>query len=152
MPRVAVPIATVRPPAAVPSALGHVAFAAEAEADDARTILLVALGDWLVGAATTTRHSDAMIRARGMLTGDVETPSSRVLREISEQNISYSGLMGRYAEEWHRRFNAHRLPSEIRTGLADEAIASLRRQRAVESADILPFDEFLHEFYAQYRR
>ena len=108
--------------------------------------------DWLDGAATTTRHSDAMIRARGMLTGDVETPSSRVLREISEQNISYSGLMGRYAEEWHRRFNAHRLPSEIRTGLADEAIASLRRQRAVESADSLPFDEFLHEFYAQYRR
>ena len=54
VPRVAVPIATVRPPAAVPSALGHVAFAAEAEADDARTILLVALGDWLVGAAVVS--------------------------------------------------------------------------------------------------
>ena len=108
--------------------------------------------DWLDGATTTTRHSDAMIRARGMLTGDVETPSSRVLREISEQNISYSDLMGRYAEEWHRGFAAHPLSSEIRAGLADEAIASLRRQRAVESADSLSFDAFLHEFYAQYRR
>ena len=86
-----------------------------------------------------------------MLTGDVETPSSRVLREIFEQNISYSDLMGRYAEEWHRGFKAHPLPSKIRTGLADEAIASLRRQRAIESADSLSFDAFLHEFYAQYR-
>jgi glutamate--cysteine ligase len=108
--------------------------------------------DWLDGATTTTRHGDAMIRARGMLTGDVETPSSRVLREISEQNISYSDLMGRYAEEWHRGFDAHPLPSEIRTGLADEAIASLRRQRDIESADSVSFDAFLHEFYAQYRR
>jgi len=108
--------------------------------------------DWLDGARTTTRHSDAMVRARGMLTSDVETPSSRVLREISEQNISYSDLMGRYTEEWHRGFDAHPLPSDIRTVLADEAIASLRRQRDIESADTLSFDAFLHEFYAQYRR
>ena len=107
---------------------------------------------WLDSATSTTRHSDAMIRARGMLMDDVETPSSRVLREIFEQNISYSGLMGRYAEEWHRQFDAHPIPSEIGTSLADEAIASLRRQRDIESADSVSFDAFLHEFYAQYRR
>ena len=107
--------------------------------------------DWLDRANATTRHNDAMIRARGMLTGDIETPSSRVLREIFEQNISYSDLMGRYAEEWHREFDAHPIPSEIKTSLADEAIASLRRQRDIESADSVSFDRFLHEFYAQYR-
>ena len=107
--------------------------------------------DWLDRANATTRHNDAMIRARGMLTGDIETPSSRVLREIFEQNVSYSDLMGRYAEEWDREFDAHPIPSEIKTSLADEAIASLRRQRDIESADSVSFDRFLHEFYAQYR-
>ena len=108
--------------------------------------------EWLDNATSTTRHSDVMNRARGMLTGDVETPSSRVLREIFEQNISYSDLMGRYAEEWHREFDAHPIPSETRTSLADEAIASLRRQRDIESADSVSFDAFLSEFYAQYWR
>ena len=107
--------------------------------------------DWLDSADATTRHNDAMIRAQRMLTGDIETPSSRVLREIFEQNISYSDLMGRYAEEWNREFDAHPIPSEIKTSLADEAIASLRRQRDIESADSLSFDAFLHGFYAQYR-
>ena len=108
--------------------------------------------EWLDRATSTTRHSDVMNRARGMLTGDVETPSSRVLREIFEQNISYSDLMGRYAEEWHREFDAHPIPSETRTSLADEAIASLRRQRDIESSDSVSFDAFLSEFYAQYWR
>ena len=83
--------------------------------------------EWLDSATSTMRHSDAVNRARGTLAGDVETPSSRVLREIFEQNISYSDLMGRYSQEWHREFDAHPIPSEIRTSLADEAIASLRR-------------------------
>ena len=87
-----------------------------------------------------------------MLLGKQETPSARVLREVSEKNVSYSDLMGRYADEWPREFDAYLLPSEIKTGLADEAIASLRRQRDIESADSLSFDAFLSEFYAQYRR
>ena len=108
--------------------------------------------DWLDSAAATTRHNDTMIRAKGMVMGDIETPSSRVLREISEQNVSYSELIGRYADKWHREFDAHPIPSEVKTGLANEAIASLRRQRDIESADSLSFDAFLSEFYAQYRR
>jgi len=108
--------------------------------------------DWLDSATATTCHSKAIARAQDMLIGKQETPSERVLREISEKNISYSDLMGRYAGEWHREFDAHPLPNEIRTGLADEAIASLRRQRDIESADSVSFDAFVHEFYAQYRR
>ena len=108
--------------------------------------------EWLDSANATTRHSHAIIRAEGMVMGDVETPSSRVLREISEQNVSFSELMGRYAAQWHREFKNYPIPSEIKTALADEAIASLRRQREIESADSLSFDAFLSEFYAQYRR
>jgi glutamate--cysteine ligase len=87
-----------------------------------------------------------------MLMGDVETPSARVLRELTEQGLSYSELMGNYADRWNHAFEDHAIPSKIKTGLADEAIASLRRQREIEINDKLSFDEFLREFYAQYRR
>ena len=108
--------------------------------------------EWLDSANATTRHSDATILAEGMMIGDVETPSSRVLREISEQNVSFSELIGRYAEQWHTEFKNYHIPSTIKTALADEAITSLRRQREIESADTLSFDAFLSKFYAQYRR
>ncbi|MGB1350233.1 MAG: glutamate--cysteine ligase [Luminiphilus sp.] len=106
---------------------------------------------WLDNAGATTRHSDAVTEARGMLMGDTETPSARVLREMSEQTLSFAELMGSYAEQWNREFEDHPMPSHIKTGLADEAIASLRRQREIEAADGLSFDAFLSEFYAQYR-
>ena len=106
---------------------------------------------WLDNAGATTRHSDAVTEARGMLMGDTETPSARVLREMSEQTLSFAELMGSYAEQWNREFEDHPMPSHIKTGLADEAIASLRRQREIEAADDLSFDAFLSEFYAQYR-
>lgn len=106
----------------------------------------------LDSANATSHHGKAVARARGMLMGDVETPSARVLRELTEQGLSYSELMGNYADRWHHAFEDHAIPSKIKTGLADEAIASLRRQREIEINDKLSFDEFLREFYAQYRR
>ena len=84
-----------------------------------------------------------------MLTGDVETPSSRVLREIFEQNISYSDLMGRYADSGIANSTPTRY--RARSNHLAEAIASLRRQRDIEFTDSVSFDAFLHEFYAQYR-
>jgi glutamate--cysteine ligase len=106
----------------------------------------------LDSANATSHHGKAVARARGMLMGDVETPSARVLRELTEQGLSYSELMGNYADRWNHAFEDHAIPSKIKTGLADEAIASLRRQREIEINDKLSFDEFLREFYAQYRR
>ena len=107
--------------------------------------------DWLDSAATSKRHSDAVVRARSMLIGEEETPSARVLREIFEQKCSYAELMGTYAVHWNREFEKCSIASKIRTGLADEAVASLRRQRDMENHDTLSFEEFLREFYAQYR-
>ena len=108
--------------------------------------------NWLDSAGMTDRHSQAVARAQGMLTGNIETPSARVLREMTEQQLSYSQLMGSYSEQWHREFEHQAIPSQIKTALADEAIASLRRQREIESNESLSFEDFLGQFYAQYRR
>ncbi len=102
-------------------------------------------------ANNTTRHAKAVRTAQARIHGDQETPSARVIRELSEGQIDYSALMGQYSEQWNQMFREAAIPQTIRTHLADEAIASLRRQREVENSDASTFDTFLQTFYAQYR-
>ena len=47
-------------------------------------------------------------------------------------------------------FQDFALPLNARTQLADEAIASLRKQREIEKSDTSTFDAFLQAFYTQY--
>ena len=80
-----------------------------------------------------------------------ETPSARVIRELNEGQIDYSALMGQYSEQWNQMFRETAIPQNIRTYLADEAIASLRKQREIEKSDTSTFEAFLQAFYSQYR-
>jgi glutamate--cysteine ligase len=82
--------------------------------------------------------------------GDEETYSARVVRELDEQSVDYSTLMGEYSKRWNRMFQDFALPLNARTQLADEAIASLRKQREIEKSDTSTFDAFLQAFYTQY--
>lgn len=111
----------------------------------------MAAAELLDGATNTTRHTEAVNTAQARVLGDQETPSARVIRELNESQIDYSTLMGKYSEQWNQRFRETAIPQNIRTHLADEAIASLRKQREIENSDASTFDAFLHAFYAQYR-
>ena len=106
---------------------------------------------WLDTADATQRHTQAVDRAKAMFEGDIETPSARVLREMTEQQLGYAELMSAYSDRWNSEFEQHTIPSEVKTALADEAISSLRRQREIEATDSISFDAFLSEFYRQYR-
>jgi glutamate--cysteine ligase len=75
-----------------------------------------------------------------------------MLRELGERRIDYSTLVAEYSARWDADFQRFTLPQPIRTRLADEAISSLRKQREIEAADTLAFEDFLIEFYAQYVR
>ncbi|MDG1654714.1 MAG: glutamate--cysteine ligase, partial [Luminiphilus sp.] len=66
--------------------------------------------------------------------------------------VDYSTLVGEYSARWDADFQRFTLPQTIKTSLADEAIASLRKQREIEATDTLAFEDFLNEFYAQYLR
>ena len=112
---------------------------------------MMAAAELLDGANATTRHAEAVKTAQARIIGDQETPSARVIRELSESQIDYSVLMGQYSEQWNQMFREAAIPQNVRTHLADEAIASLRKQREIENSDTLTFDAFLHAFYAQYR-
>ena len=112
---------------------------------------MMAAAELLDSANKTTRHAEAVNTAQARVFGDQETPSARVIRELHESQIDYSTLMGRYSEHWNEMFRETAIPQNIRTHLADEAIASLRKQREIENSDASTFDAFLRAFYAQYR-
>ena len=112
---------------------------------------MMAAAELLDGANATTRHAEAVKTAQARIIGDQETPSARVIRELSESQIDYSVLMGQYSEQWNQMFREAAIPQNVRTHLADEAIVSLRKQREIEKSDTLTFDAFLQAFYAQYR-
>jgi glutamate--cysteine ligase len=109
-----------------------------------------ATAELLDSANQTSRHVEAVKAARSKIVGDEETYSARVVRELDEQSVDYSTLMGEYSKRWNRMFQDFTLPLNTRTQLADEAIASLRKQREIEKSDASTFDAFLQAFYAQY--
>ena len=112
---------------------------------------MMAAAELLDGANNTTRHAEAVKTAQARIIGNQETPSARVIRELSEGQIDYSVLIGQYSEQWNQMFRETAISQNVRTHLADEAIASLRKQREIENSDTLTFDAFLQAFYAQYR-
>ena len=64
---------------------------------------MMAAAELLDGANATTRHGEAVKTAQARIIGDQETPSARVIRELSESQIDYSVLMGR-TEQWNQMF------------------------------------------------
>jgi glutamate--cysteine ligase len=112
---------------------------------------MMTAAELLDGASNTARHTEAVNAAQARILGDQETPSARVIRELNEGQIDYSALMGQYSEQWNQMFRETAIPQNIRTHLADEAIASLRKQREIEKSDTSTFEAFLQAFYSQYR-
>ena len=107
---------------------------------------------WLDQCGQTNRHRDAVAMANSRVLGTAETLSGRMLRELDERRMDYSTLVGEYSARWDADFQRFTLPQTIKTSLADEAITSLRKQREIEAADTLAFEDFLNGFYAQYVR
>jgi glutamate--cysteine ligase len=120
------------------------------EASASILMSMEATAELLDSANQTSRHVEAVNAARSKITGDEETYSARVVRELDEQSVDYSTLMGEYSKRWNRMFQDFALPLNARTQLADEAIASLRKQREIEKSDTSTFDAFLQAFYTQY--
>jgi glutamate--cysteine ligase len=120
------------------------------EASASILMSMEATAELLDSANQTSRHVEAVNAARSKIAGDEETYSARVVRELDEQSVDYSTLMGEYSKRWNRMFQDFALPLNARTRLADEAIASLRKQREIEKSDTSTFDAFLQAFYTQY--
>lgn len=98
----------------------------------------------------TTHHQQAVAEARRRVEDPELTPSARLLAEMESGALSHSEIISRYSRQWDKQHRQKGLSERARIALADEAVASLRRQRDIEESENESFDTFLARFYAQY--
>ncbi len=77
------------------------------------------------------------------------TPSARMLAEMRERGEGFAEFARRLTEEHRATFLAEPPSPERTAWLGDLTASSLDRQRAIEAAETLEFDEFLRRYFAQ---
>ncbi|MCG6940800.1 MAG: glutamate--cysteine ligase [Thiohalocapsa sp.] len=77
------------------------------------------------------------------------TPSARMLAEMRERGEGFAQFARRLTEQHRKTFLAAPPSPERVAWLMDLAATSLDRQRAIEAADDIDFDEFLRRYFAQ---
>jgi glutamate--cysteine ligase len=79
------------------------------------------------------------------------TPSARVLREMREQDTPFFRLALAYSERWADYFRKRPLAPEIQAAFEQETRQSLQDQEAIEQADDISFEQYLDNFFSQYK-
>jgi glutamate--cysteine ligase len=92
----------------------------------------------------------AAVQAMQDLLADTEsTPSARVLDELRTRGVSFFSFALEMARNHREYFSALApLPERRATILETEASNSLERQRAIEAADEISFDQYLEQYFA----
>ncbi len=79
------------------------------------------------------------------------TPSARILREMREQGLPFFRLAMAYSERWAQHYRARPLPPAELERFQKETARSLHAQRDIEASDTISFEQYLDNFYSQYR-
>ncbi len=122
----------------------------------------VALADWagevlegmvavaeLIDGGSDGPHG-ASVRSQQAKVRDPElTPSARMLAEMRERGEGFAVLARRLSEQHRDYFQSLSLAPERAAWLSGLAQGSLERQRQIEAADDIDFDEFLRRYFAQ---
>ena len=97
----------------------------------------------------TRRYAGAVRACREALDDPRRLPSARVLDELRGRSEAFFEFAMRKSEEHRASLLAETLPPARKAALEAEAIASLRAQQEIESADRLSFSEYLERYFAQ---
>jgi len=77
------------------------------------------------------------------------TPSARMLAEMRANGEGFAELAARLTDQHRNAFRAMSIDPEREAWLRRLAETSLDRQKAIEAADDIDFDEFLRRYFAQ---
>ena len=94
-------------------------------------------------------HSQALLAQREKVADPDATPSARMLAEMREQGEGFAQFARRLTEQHRDYFRSLELDPDREAWLQRLASSSLERQRAIEAADDIGFDEFLRRYFAQ---
>ena len=101
--------------------------------------------------ANATTYQAVVKDAREKLADPALTLSARMLKEMEDSGQSFWQLAQGYSRRWHHEHLAHPLEAQTLAQLRDEARASLIRQSELEARDTQSLDDYLAEFYQQYK-
>jgi glutamate--cysteine ligase len=79
------------------------------------------------------------------------TPSARILREMREGDLPYFRLIMSYSEKWADYFRNRPLGAARQAAFEQQTRQSLQVQRDIEAADDISFEQYLDNYFSQYR-
>ena len=104
----------------------------------------------LLDGRDTSRPYAASLRAQQAAVEDADlTPSARILADMRARGESFFHFAERMSETHKRHFLSQPLAPETAASFAAQAKSSLEKQAAIEQADKLSFDDYLHQYFAQ---
>lgn len=112
---------------------------------------MAGIADLLDAAHDCSLYRESLAVQRARVDNAELTPSARVLREMREQDLPFFRLAMGYSEQWARHFHERTLPADTARRFENETLQSLAKQRAIEAADDVGFEEYLARFFGQYR-
>jgi len=94
-------------------------------------------------------YGSSLEAQRAALQDPERTPSARILRDMRERQESFFAFAKRLSEAHRACFLSHPLPATTAAQMQAQAQTSLQEQAAIEAADTLSFEEYLHRYFSQ---
>ncbi len=79
------------------------------------------------------------------------TPSARIIRELTEQNLAYASYALKLAKQHTEALRAEALPDKVFKHFAKISQLSLQKQADLEAKSQVDFDSYLADYYRQYQ-
>lgn len=99
----------------------------------------------------TDRYQQSLAQQREKLADPALTPSAQVLEQLRQKQQSFLDFAAGQSRHWQSHFLAKPLSEATRDAFVEMAADSLAQQQAIEAADTLSFDDYIANFYRQYR-
>jgi glutamate--cysteine ligase len=99
----------------------------------------------------SSQYSESLQQQLAKVADPELTPSARVLREMKEKDLPFFRLAMAYSEHWADHFRSRNLSPQLQAKFEQESRCSFAAQREIEQADNISFDEYLENYFAQYR-
>lgn len=97
------------------------------------------------------QYAASLARQQARVADPELTPSARILREMREQDLPFFRLAMNYSLQWAEYFKQQQLPTAVAAALEQESRRSLQAQRDIEESDNISFEQYLENFFSQYR-
>jgi glutamate--cysteine ligase len=101
----------------------------------------------LDSANQTDHYTNALAKMYSRIKDAKNTPAAIMLREMEENQETFFAMAMRKTTEHKSHFIAQKLSSSTKHKYKKMAELSIKKQRDIEAADTVQFDDFLADYY-----